>query len=77
LILLYPSQWDLLNGLVNTTKHAFSLNLDADWASPGWVTVVAAEAVFFNVLVNFWADDSVHQAVWREYPITTPASPKH
>ncbi|KAF2092306.1 hypothetical protein K490DRAFT_33007 [Saccharata proteae CBS 121410] len=34
----------------------------AEWF--GWSTVVAAEATFFNVVVNYWADGAVHEAVW-------------
>lgn len=32
----------------------------------GWTAIIAAEATFFSVLVNYWAEDSVHEAVWRE-----------
>ena len=30
----------------------------------GWTAIVAAEATFFSILVNYWAQDSVHEAVW-------------
>ncbi|KAH8892836.1 amino acid permease [Thozetella sp. PMI_491] len=30
----------------------------------GWTAIVAAEATFFAVVVNYWAQDSVHPAVW-------------
>ncbi|KAI1342809.1 amino acid permease [Xylariaceae sp. FL0016] len=30
----------------------------------GWTAVVAAEATFFSVIVNYWAQDSVPDAVW-------------
>ncbi|KAI7262354.1 hypothetical protein KC345_g9451 [Hortaea werneckii] len=30
----------------------------------GWTAIVASEATFFSVLVNYWAQESVHEAVW-------------
>ncbi|KAL4887320.1 amino acid permease/ SLC12A domain-containing protein [Aspergillus karnatakaensis] len=30
----------------------------------GWTAIIAAEATFFSVIVNYWAKDSVHEAVW-------------
>ncbi|KAL5343176.1 amino acid permease/ SLC12A domain-containing protein [Aspergillus crustosus] len=30
----------------------------------GWTAIIAAEATFFSVIVNYWAEDSVHEAVW-------------
>ncbi|KAI7334543.1 hypothetical protein KC315_g3690 [Hortaea werneckii] len=30
----------------------------------GWTAIVASEATFFSVLVNYWAQDRVHEAVW-------------
>ncbi|KAJ4305323.1 hypothetical protein N0V90_000854 [Kalmusia sp. IMI 367209] len=30
----------------------------------GWTAIVAAEATFFAVIVNYWAQGSVHDAVW-------------
>lgn len=30
----------------------------------GWTAVVAAEATFFGVIVNYWAENRVHDAVW-------------
>ncbi|KAL4910982.1 hypothetical protein BDW74DRAFT_184559 [Aspergillus multicolor] len=30
----------------------------------GWIAVIASEATFFSVLINYWAQDSVHEAVW-------------
>lgn len=33
----------------------------------GWTAVVAAEATFFAVIVNYWAQESVHDAVWCEF----------
>ncbi|KAK4505160.1 hypothetical protein PRZ48_003123 [Zasmidium cellare] len=30
----------------------------------GWTAIVAAEATFFSVLINYWAEDSVNEAVW-------------
>lgn len=35
----------------------------------GWTAIVAAEAVFFSVLVDFWAEGSVHLAIIRKSPI--------
>lgn len=32
----------------------------------GWTAIIAAEATFFSVLVNYWAENSVHEAVWCE-----------
>jgi yeast amino acid transporter len=32
----------------------------------GWTAIVAAEATFFAVIVNYWAQGSVHEAVWCE-----------
>lgn len=32
----------------------------------GWTAIVAAEATFFSVIVNYWAQDRVHEAVWCE-----------
>jgi len=34
----------------------------AEWL--GWTAVVASEATFFSVIVNYWADGKVHEAVW-------------
>lgn len=33
----------------------------------GWTAIVAAEATFFAVIVNYWAQGSIHDAVWCEY----------
>ncbi|KAL4913456.1 amino acid permease/ SLC12A domain-containing protein [Aspergillus aurantiobrunneus] len=30
----------------------------------GWTAIIASEATFFSVVVNYWARDSVHEAVW-------------
>ncbi|OAG08497.1 amino acid permease [Paraphaeosphaeria sporulosa] len=30
----------------------------------GWTAIVAAEATFFSVIVNYWAQNRVHDAVW-------------
>ncbi|KAF2703699.1 amino acid permease [Pleomassaria siparia CBS 279.74] len=30
----------------------------------GWTAIVAAEATFFAVIVNYWAQETVHVAVW-------------
>ncbi|KAL4740632.1 amino acid permease/ SLC12A domain-containing protein [Aspergillus similis] len=30
----------------------------------GWTAVIASEATFFSVLCNYWAQNSVHEAVW-------------
>ncbi|KAK5125235.1 hypothetical protein LTR85_000911 [Meristemomyces frigidus] len=30
----------------------------------GWTAIVAAEATFFSVLVNYWALDRINEAVW-------------
>ncbi|KAL4754147.1 hypothetical protein BDW72DRAFT_214631 [Aspergillus terricola var. indicus] len=30
----------------------------------GWTAVIASEATFFSVLCNYWAQNSVHGAVW-------------
>ncbi|KAH9897460.1 amino acid permease [Xylariomycetidae sp. FL2044] len=30
----------------------------------GWTAIVAAEATFFSVIVNYWARDGVHDAIW-------------
>lgn len=30
----------------------------------GWTAIIAAEATFFSVVVNYWAQDRVHEAVW-------------
>jgi amino acid permease len=35
--------------------------------SLGWTAVTAAEAIFFNTLVNYWADGITHQAVWSKF----------
>lgn len=32
----------------------------------GWTSVIAAEAVFFTTIINYWAEYSVPEAVWRE-----------
>lgn len=34
----------------------------------GWTAIVAAEATFFAVIVNYWAQGSVHDAVWCQCP---------
>lgn len=34
----------------------------AEWI--GWTAVCAAEATMFTVLINYWADGQVHDAVW-------------
>ncbi|KAE8454311.1 hypothetical protein EG329_005236 [Mollisiaceae sp. DMI_Dod_QoI] len=34
----------------------------AEWL--GWTAVVASEATFFSVIINYWANGSVHEAVW-------------
>ncbi|KAI9741325.1 MAG: hypothetical protein M1834_003042 [Cirrosporium novae-zelandiae] len=34
----------------------------AEWL--GWTATTSAEALVFNTLVNYWADGSVHEAVW-------------
>jgi amino acid transporter len=39
----------------------------AEWL--GWTAVVASEATFFSIIVNYWAEGSVHEAVWCEYCI--------
>jgi amino acid transporter len=33
----------------------------------GWTAIVAAEATFFAVIVNYWAQNSVHDAVWCKF----------
>ncbi|KAF2766383.1 amino acid permease [Teratosphaeria nubilosa] len=30
----------------------------------GWTAIVASEATFFSVLVNYWAQDRINEAVW-------------
>ncbi|KAJ5578532.1 uncharacterized protein N7459_007496 [Penicillium hispanicum] len=30
----------------------------------GWTAIIASEATFFSVVVNYWAKESVHEAVW-------------
>ncbi|KAL4810959.1 amino acid permease/ SLC12A domain-containing protein [Aspergillus unguis] len=30
----------------------------------GWTAIIASEATFFSVVVNYWARDSVHEGVW-------------
>ncbi|KAL3474347.1 amino acid permease/ SLC12A domain-containing protein [Aspergillus californicus] len=30
----------------------------------GWTAIIASEATFFSVIVNYWARDSVNEAVW-------------
>jgi amino acid transporter len=30
----------------------------------GWTAIIAAEATFFSVVVNYWAQGKVHEAVW-------------
>ncbi|KAL2845268.1 amino acid permease/ SLC12A domain-containing protein [Aspergillus pseudoustus] len=30
----------------------------------GWTAIIASEATFFSVIVNYWAKGSVHEAVW-------------
>jgi amino acid transporter len=30
----------------------------------GWTAIIAAEATFFSVVVNYWAQNKVHEAVW-------------
>lgn len=32
----------------------------------GWTAIVAAEATFFSVIVNYWAKGSINDAVWCE-----------
>ncbi|CAG8954135.1 hypothetical protein HYFRA_00009239 [Hymenoscyphus fraxineus] len=34
----------------------------AEWL--GWTGVVAAEATVFNIVVQYWAHDSIHKVVW-------------
>lgn len=34
----------------------------------GWTAVIAAEATFFSVIVNYWAQDRVNESVWRKLP---------
>ncbi|CZR61357.1 related to amino acid transport protein GAP1 [Phialocephala subalpina] len=34
----------------------------AEWL--GWTAVVASEATFFSVIINYWANEKVHEAVW-------------
>ncbi|GME52870.1 amino acid permease [Neofusicoccum parvum] len=34
----------------------------AEWL--GWTAVSSAEATVFTIIVNYWADSSVHEAVW-------------
>ncbi|KAL5322763.1 hypothetical protein ACEPPN_010739 [Leptodophora sp. 'Broadleaf-Isolate-01'] len=34
----------------------------AEWL--GWTAVVASEATFFSVIINYWAQGKVHEAVW-------------
>lgn len=31
----------------------------------GWTAIIASEATFFSVIINYWAKESVHEAVWR------------
>lgn len=40
----------------------------------GWTAIVAAEATFFATIVNYWAKESVHPAVWCEYMTLFPKS---
>lgn len=37
----------------------------------GWTAIVAAEATFFAVVVNYWAQGSVPEAVWCKHPSET------
>ncbi|KAL3462386.1 amino acid permease/ SLC12A domain-containing protein [Aspergillus heterothallicus] len=30
----------------------------------GWTAIIASEATFFSVIINYWAKNSVHEAVW-------------
>ncbi|OJJ59919.1 hypothetical protein ASPSYDRAFT_1175351 [Aspergillus sydowii CBS 593.65] len=30
----------------------------------GWTAIIASEATFFSVIVNYWAQNSVHDGVW-------------
>ncbi|CAI7624658.1 unnamed protein product [Penicillium glandicola] len=30
----------------------------------GWTAIIASEATFFSVIINYWAKESVHEAVW-------------
>lgn len=30
----------------------------------GWTAIIAAEATFFSVVVNYWAQNKIHEAVW-------------
>ncbi|CAK3973554.1 amino acid permease [Lecanosticta acicola] len=30
----------------------------------GWTAIVASEATFFSVIINYWAEDRVNEAVW-------------
>lgn len=39
----------------------------AEWL--GWTAVVASEATFFGVIINYWVDGKVHQAVWCGYTL--------
>ena len=31
----------------------------------GWTALIASEATFFNVVVNYWANEKVPEAAWR------------
>ena len=35
----------------------------------GWTAIVAAEATFFSVIVNYWAQDRYHDAIWCKYMV--------
>ena len=38
----------------------------------GWTSIVAAEASFFNILIQFWAGGDFPKAASREYPAPFP-----
>lgn len=35
----------------------------------GWTAIIAAEATFFSVVVNYWAQNRVHEAVWCKFTV--------
>lgn len=35
----------------------------------GWTAIIASEATFFSVIVNYWAKESVPEAVWCMLPL--------
>jgi yeast amino acid transporter len=35
----------------------------------GWTAIIASEATFFSVVINYWANDKVPEAVWCMFDV--------